>query len=189
MATTIAAQYTTCRRCGRPLTSARSIREAQRNGGYGRGCAAKIEAEVVAADQPVEVSEKALELIEDGGLVRVIGSLFLAVSTDGRLLYEVCPVTGRCTCKASQYGRRCYHLAAAEAVSGLTAPEPAAPRESVELARPADPFACFLVDDDPFAPPPDPRCCPRSPDHLPPHKSCWETLCTGERSIRLRARS
>lgn len=147
MATTI-----TCRKCGRDITSARSIREAGRNGGYGRGCAAKIEAEVVAADQPVEVSEKALELIEDGGIDHIAGSLFLAVSTDGRVRYEVCPVTGRCTCKAGQYGHRCYHLAAAEAVSGLHAPEPQPAREPVELARPADPFACFPVDDDPFAP-------------------------------------
>jgi hypothetical protein len=142
----------TCRKCGRDITSARSIREASRNGGYGRGCAAKVADTVTSTDQPAEVSEKALELIEDGGIVRVTGAIFLAVSTTGRVLYEVCPVTGSCTCKAGQHGRRCYHLAAAEAVSGLTAPAPKPVAEPVELARPADPFAYFPVDNDPFAP-------------------------------------
>lgn len=136
MATTI-----TCRKCGRDITSVRSIREAGRNGGYGRGCAVKVAA-TVATEQPA-VAEQAAELIADGGIVRVTGALFLAVSTDGAVRYEVCPVTGRCTCKAGQYGRRCYHLAAAEAVSGLTAPAPQPARERVEIARPADPFAYF----------------------------------------------
>lgn len=134
--------HTTCRRCGRPLTSPRSIREAQTNGGYGRGCAAKI-ADTVAVETPA-IAEQAAELIEDGGVVRVTGAIFLAVSTDGSVLYEVCPVVGSCSCKAGQYGRRCFHLAAAEAVSGLTAPACVA-REVVEVATPADPFAVFAT--------------------------------------------
>src|SRR5262249_1044888 len=43
MKTMTATRTTTCRRCGRTLTSPRSLREAQTNGGYGRGCATKIE--------------------------------------------------------------------------------------------------------------------------------------------------
>lgn len=142
--------HATCRRCGRTLTSPRSIREATQNGGYGRGCAAKIADEVAANTTPAQASE-ALDLIQDEAIVRVAGSVFLAVSADGRVLYEVCPVTGTCTCKAGQYGRRCYHLVAAEAVSGLTATPPQAPREPVALATPEDPFACFPRDDDLFA--------------------------------------
>jgi hypothetical protein len=143
MTTTTA--HITCRKCGRSLTSARSIAEAQRNGGYGRGCAAKVEQAVAAKGDPVEVSEKALELIEDGGIVPVIGCTYLAVSSDGTVLYEVNPVAATCTCKAGQYGRRCYHLASAEALSGYTAPAPRRHVEPVELARPVDPFAAFTT--------------------------------------------
>ena len=142
MATTI-----TCRKCGRDITSARSIREATQNGGYGRGCARKIADAALASDQPAEQVDKALELIEDGALVHWTRDLFQAVSTDGTEVYTIDAAAGSCTCPAGQHGRTCYHAVAVALVLGqpVTAPAP------VELARAADPFACFPVDDDPFA--------------------------------------
>ena len=98
-----------CGRCGRPLTSPRSISAATRNGGYGRGCAAKI----AAAEQATNATPAAVELIEDAAIVRTAPALFLAVSSDGSTRYEVNPAAGTCTCKAGQYGRSCKHLAAA----------------------------------------------------------------------------
>lgn len=137
-----ATQTTTCRRCGRTLTSTRSIREANRNGGYGRGCAHTIEAAAHTSTAPAAQIDEALELIEDGALQHWTHTLYLAVSSDGRVLYEVCPdagTHGSCTCKAGQYGRYCYHLLAVRLLTG----KPAVPAAAVEVARPADPFAVF----------------------------------------------
>jgi hypothetical protein len=110
----ITGQTTHCHRCGRLLTDPRRAAA-----GYGRTCATKIAQAAKAAaltEQPAQV-EKAVQLVTDGGLVRVIGALFHAVSSDGSVRYEVTPVTGRCSCRAGQYGRRCYHLIAAELIA------------------------------------------------------------------------
>lgn len=106
--TTTAAPATTCRSCGRKLRAVKSIAQ-----GRGRACQAKFVARIAAAakvEQPARLA-KAVELIEDGGLVRV-GHLFLAVSSDGQTRYEVA-ATGECSCTAAQYGRKCYHSTAA----------------------------------------------------------------------------
>lgn len=137
-----AQQATTCRKCQRPLTSLRSIREAARNGGYGRGCARKIDhAAQASTDQPAQVA-KATQLIEDGALDHVAGSTWLAVSSDGSTRYEVDAAAGTCSCPAGQHGRRCYHAIAVEFVTG---------RPVVAPALVADPFARLPRDIDPFA--------------------------------------
>ena len=117
---------TICRKCHRPLTSARSIREAGRNGGYGRGCARKIDQVAKAkagTDQPAQVA-KAVELIEDGGLDRTSKTTWLAVSSDGTTRYEVNTQTGLCGCPAGQHGRRCYHQISVEIVTGAPTATP-----------------------------------------------------------------
>lgn len=138
--TNTAATTAKCIRCDRVLTDAKSIAA-----GYGRTCRARIAAKAKAAaltEQPDQVV-KAVQLIEDRGIVRVTGALFHAVSSNGTVLYEVTPVIGRCSCRAGQYGLRCYHLTAAEWVSGQTVPAVVpAPRTAVG-PTPADPFAVF----------------------------------------------
>lgn len=102
-------QTTACKSCGRTLTATKSVAL-----GRGKVCQAKWEAKIAAAaktEQPTRLA-KAVELVEDGGLVRV-GHLFLAVSSKGDTRYEVSP-TGECSCTAAQYGRACYHVLAAQ---------------------------------------------------------------------------
>jgi ribosomal protein L37E len=138
--TNTAATAAKCHRCGRTLTDAKSVAA-----GFGRTCRARITEAIKAStltEQPVQVA-KAIELIEDGGVLRVVGALFHAVSSAGTVRYEVIPVTGRCSCRAGQHGLRCYHLIAVEWVSGQTTPAVVpAPRAAVG-PRPADPFAVF----------------------------------------------
>jgi hypothetical protein len=137
-----ATQTTKCHRCGRVLTDAKSVAA-----GYGRTCRARIAAAANAAaltEQPVQVA-KAVELVEDHGIVRVTGALFHAVASNGTVLYEVTPVIGRCSCRAGQYGLRCYHLIAGEWISGKTAPAPRTLTRAAAGPAPADPFAVFSI--------------------------------------------
>lgn len=108
MSTTTAAITAKCTRCGRTLTSARSI-----SNGYGRTCKTKIAAGAKTADlvdfKPAQV-ESARELIEDAAIVQIRRNVFRAVSTDGTETYLA--HTANCTCAAGIRGRRCYHMAA-----------------------------------------------------------------------------
>lgn len=109
----VAPAVVTCKSCGRKITAAKSIAQ-----GRGKACQAKHDAKIAAAlaDETPAQADKARELIADGGIVQAAGALYLAVSSDGAVRYEVNPVTGQCSCKAGQHGRRCYHLAGAVAV-------------------------------------------------------------------------
>ncbi|HJT02044.1 MAG TPA: DUF6011 domain-containing protein [Pseudonocardiaceae bacterium] len=104
-------QTTKCKRCGRKLTSQRSVAR-----GYGRTCAAKvarIEA-VIATYQPMQI-DKALEAIEQTAIVPASDpARFVAVSSDGERNYIVDSALRMCSCPAGQHGRMCYHLAAAD---------------------------------------------------------------------------
>jgi len=134
-----ASQTTThCHRCGRLLRSTKSVAA-----GLGPVCAAKIaEAAIIAArTDPTTQVDKAVELIEDGAIVPVTPTVYLAVSTDGSVNYEVNALAGSCSCKAGQYGRRCFHLLAAEWFVGWTR-FPVASVATVS-PKPADPFAVF----------------------------------------------
>jgi hypothetical protein len=109
--------------CGRKLTSAVSIAA-----GYGPVCLRKIRAAaaaVVLEGVKPEQHAKALELIEDGGLVPAgRPGLFLAASSDGSASYLVDVPFGTCLCKAGQKGHACYHLAGGRimtAAAGLAA--------------------------------------------------------------------
>lgn len=116
MTTKTAAPAIHCRKCHRPLTSLRSIREATRNGGYGRGCARKVAENVRAAALSETVTDEALELVEDGGAVQVTPAMWATVSTDGKRTYLTSALAGTCTCKSGQFGRLCCHLAAVAAL-------------------------------------------------------------------------
>ena len=111
MSTETAAPATTtsCTRCGRKLTSAKSIAA-----GRGKGCAAKIAAATKTVDlddfKPAQI-ESAKELIEDAAIVQIKRNVFRAVSTDGTETYLSHPTN--CTCAGGVRGRRCYHMAAA----------------------------------------------------------------------------
>jgi hypothetical protein len=99
-----------CKRCGRSLRSASS-----RSAGYGPVCARRMRhaiADIGAAYQPHQIAS-ATELIADGGVVVGPGRTCLAVSSDGQRTYVVDVTAGTCTCKAGEFGRRCFHLAAA----------------------------------------------------------------------------
>jgi Family of unknown function (DUF6011)/SWIM zinc finger len=127
---------TKCQSCGRILTSTKSIAA-----GRGPVCQAKIAAAAKASTAAPALVAKAIELIEDGALVHWTRNLFLAVSTDGTVAYEVDAAAGSCTCPAGVHGRPCYHVLAARIVlASVGTPVVAKP---VEIARPADPFAAF----------------------------------------------
>jgi hypothetical protein len=130
-----ATQTTTkCQRCGRTLTDPKRVAL-----GLGRTCAAKIAEAAKAVSHPASQVAKAVDLIEDGALIHWTRDLFQAVSTDGTEVYTVDAAAGSCTCPAGTNGRGCYHRTAVALLTGqpVTVPAP------VEIARPADPFACI----------------------------------------------
>lgn len=98
-----------CRRCGRRLWSQKS-----RDIGYGRFCYRKVRAAVDALRPSPTQIDRALELIEDGGIVDVGGRfnnlVFRIVGTDGEIRYRCTP--NLCTCPAGQADRLCYHRVA-----------------------------------------------------------------------------
>lgn len=100
-----------CSRCGRTLTDPKSVAAK-----LGPVCAKKRAAEqraseVIAKHQPAQV-DKAIELIGDAAILPTGHGLFLVVSSAGDVRYETS--TTRCSCKAGQFGRLCYHRVAAE---------------------------------------------------------------------------
>jgi len=103
-----------CSRCGQTLRSAASVAR-----GVGPVCALRIHAAMVVIGQTYQPHQiaSATDLIADGGLIVGPGRTCLAVSSDGTSTYVVNPSAGTCTCKAGEYGRRCYHLAAAYALT------------------------------------------------------------------------
>lgn len=153
MTTKTAAPATTpidCLGCGRTIVSARSLRAANRNGGYGRGCARKVadRAKAAAQSEPATRLDAATEAIEDGAVVHQTRDLWLVVSSKGDEVYTVDVATGGCTCPAGEHGRSCWHQLAVELLTGVPVTVPA---KVVELATPADPFACIPADAHPFA--------------------------------------
>lgn len=100
-------QHTNCLRCGRKLTSVKSV-----TAGYGPTCGRKIR--TAPADltdyKPAQI-DAAHELITDGAIIPLRSVVFLTISTDGTETYRSSP-TG-CNCPGGLAGRRCYHTAAA----------------------------------------------------------------------------
>ena len=100
-------QHTNCLRCGRTLTSTKSMAT-----GYGPKCAAHIRHSAVdLTDYKAHQITSAQELIEDGAIILIRGNVFAAVSTDGTETHLVHPAA--CNCKAGLKGSRCYHVLAA----------------------------------------------------------------------------
>ena len=105
-----------CLGCRRKLTAPASIAR-----GRGRTCQARVNTAAKIVDLSAfkdakAVHAKAIELIEQGGIVptRHHGQ-YLAVASDGLNTYLVETVGERsCTCKAGQRLGRCYHLVAAD---------------------------------------------------------------------------
>lgn len=113
MTTTTATQTTArCARCGRALTSARALRT-----GYGPTCYTKVRtaAREAATRHKPHQTAKAIELIEDGGVVPTTRTgVYHTVGTNGEI-YKTA-ATG-CTCPAGLTGRYvCYHRIAVEIV-------------------------------------------------------------------------
>jgi hypothetical protein len=111
MTTKTTTQTAKCKRCGRTLTDPKSVAAK-----LGPVCAKKRAAEerasvVIAKHQPAQV-DKAIELIGDVAILPVDRGLFVVVSSTGDIRYETTPE--RCSCKAGQFGRLCYHRVAAE---------------------------------------------------------------------------
>jgi hypothetical protein len=107
-----------CSRCKRTLRAASSI--ARR---IGRHCRALAAAEVAAqADITPEQAEKALQLINDGGLVPLgRAGVYQAVPSSGTGTYWVS--VNVCSCPAGQRrpGAKCYHRAAVIALTARPA--------------------------------------------------------------------
>ena len=98
-------QHTKCARCGRALRTAKS-----RTAGLGPVCARIVRAES-AGYSPRQIAD-ARELIELGGIIRLRGLIWLAVSTDGLDVHRT-DARGHCSCPAGLRQIRCYHAAAA----------------------------------------------------------------------------
>lgn len=105
-------QTARCARCGRALTSARALRT-----GYGPTCYTKVRtaAREAATRHKPHQTAKAIELIEDGGVVPTTRTgVYHTVGTNGEI-YKTAR-TG-CTCPAGLTGRYiCYHRIAVEIV-------------------------------------------------------------------------
>lgn len=103
--------HTNCLRCGRKITSAKSI-----TNGYGRTCKAKVkaaaQAQAVVAFKPAQIA-KAQELIADGGIVAIRARrIFRTVSSDGTRTYLTAPQA--CNCAAGLKAQHaCFHRIAA----------------------------------------------------------------------------
>lgn len=104
-------ERTRCRHCGRTLRSTRSVAL-----GYGPTCARKIRkaTAVQAISSKPDAITKAVELIEQGGIVAVRGRrVFAVISSDGARTYKT--AAQGCTCPAGIKGRHvCYHRIAAQ---------------------------------------------------------------------------
>lgn len=100
-----------CERCGRTLTDPKSVAAKLGRVCAKRRAAEQRAAEVIAKHQPAQV-DKAIELIGDTGIMATQPGVFLVVSSAGDVRYET--TTARCSCKAGQFGRLCYHRVAAE---------------------------------------------------------------------------
>ena len=110
-AATTTGHQPTCLRCGRRLSDPKAVAR-----GYGRTCARKIATAAKVVDLAAYKTEqvtKATELIATGALVPTGPHTFLSVAPDGITRYETDAYHQTCSCKAGQFGRRCYHLAAA----------------------------------------------------------------------------
>ncbi len=105
---------TPCLRCGRTLTSAKSIGD-----GMGRTCKAKVAAaaQTTTPDYKPAQVDKAMELIEQGGIVPFRGRrIFRTVSSDGTRTYLTAPQA--CNCAAGLRGRHiCFHRIAASIIA------------------------------------------------------------------------
>lgn len=111
MADTTTAQPARCIECGRALTSTTSITR-----GRGKHCAAKVRRTAATATTDGFTRDQvdaARELIEDAGIVRLRGHIYLTVSTNGERVHRT--TATRCTCQAGirsevkGNGKACYH--------------------------------------------------------------------------------
>lgn len=108
-------QHSNCLRCGRRLSSAKSVAA-----GYGPTCTRKVKAaakaQVVSQYKPTLVA-KAEELIEQGGIIALRGHhVFQVVASNGTDTYKTAPQG--CTCAAGVKGKYvCYHRIAAHILS------------------------------------------------------------------------
>ncbi|MFJ9214211.1 DUF6011 domain-containing protein [Streptomyces sp. NPDC102264] len=99
--------HTNCLRCGRKLTSPRSIAA-----GYGPTCGRHIRRATVDLSEykPHQIAS-ARDLIEDAAIIPLRGHVFTTISTDGTETYLTHPTN--CTCPAGRQAVRCYHQLAA----------------------------------------------------------------------------
>src|SRR5690606_17828299 len=138
MTTTTATQTTArCARCGRALTSARALRT-----GYGPTCYTKVRtaAREAATRHKPHQTAKAIELIEDGGVVPTTrAGVYHTVGTNGEI-YKTAR-TG-CTCPAGLTARHPPPLLArppAPRAPPPPHPPPARPGHRAHRGRPRPP--------------------------------------------------
>lgn len=109
-------QTAKCLRCGRTLTSSKSIGDQM-----GRTCKAKVLQAAAVIDMSdfrdaTTAHEKAEHLIETGKITRVRAGVYAAEGSDQVTIYLVSVIDGTCTCKGHQHHGRCYHHVAARIV-------------------------------------------------------------------------
>lgn len=103
-----------CKRCRRVLRS-----DASREVGYGRVCLRIVKAALLATRATRAQIDKALDLIESGGIVnlgeRFRNAVFRVIGSDGKSKYAT--TTSACSCPAGLAGRLCYHRVAVAVVT------------------------------------------------------------------------
>lgn len=129
-----------CGRCARTLRSAKSIAA-----GYGPTCLRAIRAAAALEAARLNYSpaqlDKAQEIIADNGIIIAAPGESEAVASDGSTVYLTTERT--CTCKAGEYGRKCYHQLAMQAV---TAPQPAPARVTDDFIAEMERLTeCFMA--------------------------------------------
>lgn len=102
----------TCRRCGRPVWSARAVAT-----GYGEGCRRRVYrlARVLEASTVRGADKAALVLRDAGVLPHPHGRVVRVLATDGSRTYLSHPLG--CTCTAGLHARPCYHRLVALALA------------------------------------------------------------------------
>jgi SWIM zinc finger len=110
MTKTKSPQTANCRRCHALLTAPKSVAK-----GIGVRCEKIEKLEAIIAEFKPATVEKAVQLINDGGIVKLRGQVFQAISSNGTDTYLVAPQA--CNCPAGLRGKyACYHRVAAMAL-------------------------------------------------------------------------
>lgn len=108
--------HTNCIRCGRKLTA-----EVSQRRGFGPKCARTVKAARFVTEQSYSAAQMAKvdDAIARSLVARTDTPTVFQITSGSNRYYPT--TTGRCDCKAAEFGRACWHLAVATVASGTVA--------------------------------------------------------------------